>query len=201
MVRDAFVVPLKRFDVAKDRLRTASTLEVTSLAERLALGVLLACAPRPVIVLGESASVAEFAAANGAEPWTSHARGLNEAIQGAYDALGSRFDRLIIVHGDLAQPRGLGTFEPGPGITLVTDRHGRGTNVLAIPTGLDFHFAYGPDSATHHVTEARRLGVRCHVITDSPWGLDIDEPADLDYAPDSIRGGPGAPSNDTPLGE
>jgi 2-phospho-L-lactate guanylyltransferase len=186
MTRDAIVMPLKRFDVAKDRLRQAGAVDVTQLAEDLALGVLRSCRPRHVVVLSESDEISQFAVAHGAEAWRSQARSLNEAVQGAYAALRDRFDRLLVVHGDLASPEGLGQFQPGPGITIVADRHRAGTNVLVVPTGLDFHFAYGPDSMRLHQAEAERLGVSWRVIDDSPWRFDVDDPSDLKRHPDSI---------------
>ena len=179
MTNDAFIVPLKRFDVAKDRLRQAGTADVDQLARELAIGVLDECAPRHVIVLSESDEVSRFARERNVEVLESRALDLNGAVQHAYQALGRRFERLVIVHGDLRRPLGLGRFEPAPGITIVTDDHARGTNVLVVPTGLDFRFAYGPDSALRHEHEALRLGVECHVVTDSPWRFDVDEPGDL----------------------
>jgi 2-phospho-L-lactate guanylyltransferase len=176
---DAFVVPLKQFDLAKERLRAGGTNDVSALARELAADVLRSCAPRHVIVVSESTSISRFAQEQGAEVWHSAATSLNEAVQGAYEALSDRFYRLLIVHGDLRSPHGLGAFDPPPGITIVTDHHGRGTNVLALPTGLDFHFAYGVDSATQHVRESERLGVQVTIINDSPWRFDVDEPSDL----------------------
>lgn len=186
MTRDAIIVPLKRFDRAKDRLRSAGSKNVSALAEELARGVLAHCAPRHVIIVSESGDIAEFARQLGCEVWRSPARNLNEAVQNAYDGLSPRFDQLIVVHGDLVAPEGIGLFAPEPGVTIVTDRHERGTNVLALPTHLDFHFAYGADSALLHQREAQRLGVACGVITGSPWGHDIDEPDDLQVRPDGI---------------
>jgi 2-phospho-L-lactate guanylyltransferase len=179
---DAVVIPLKRFDVAKERLRRGGDLDVTALARELARAVVLASAPRPVVVVSEDDEVSHFAAELGAEVWESGARDLNEAVQGAYRGLGRRFERLLVVHGDLRQPEGLGGFEPGLGVTIVTDHCGDGTNVLVAPTGLDFRFAYGPGSRFRHEGEARRLGIECHVVTDSPWRFDIDEPEDLTAA-------------------
>ena len=176
----AVVVPLKRFDVAKKRLRQGGAEQVTALARGLAEGVLLNCSPRHVIVLSESDEVSDFAREKGIEVFESGARGLNEAVQLAYEALGERFDQLIFVHGDLKHPEGLGTFDPGGGVTIITDHHRRGTNVLALPTRTEFRFFYGPDSKTLHEREAQRLGLACRVITDSPWALDVDEPGDLE---------------------
>lgn len=180
MAGNAYVVPLKSFDEAKGRLRSRGVEGVTSLARELALGVVRACRPGHVIVLSESPAVTAFAQEEGIEVFESEATSLNEAVQSAYDALGARFDRLIVVHGDLREPAGLGTFNPEPGVTIVTDHLARGTNVLVVPTGRGFHFAYGEDSAVRHVDEAKRLGEPWRLVTDSPWGFDVDEPGDLD---------------------
>ena len=180
MSEDVFVVPIKRFEVAKERLRTGGVPDVTNLARRLAAGVLAACAPRPVIVLSESPEVSNFALEHGVEVLESDASSLNDAVQRAYDQLGDRFDRLIVVHGDLREPEGLGDFQPFGDVTIITDRHRRGTNVLVVPTKHDFHFAYGPDSASQHGAEALRLGLRFSLSTSSPWRFDVDEPGDLE---------------------
>jgi len=178
-VTDAFVIPLKRFDRAKGRLRVNNAASVTELAQQLATRVIEACAPRPTIVLSESDAVSEFASALGCDVLRSNATGLNDAVQRAYGALQSRFDRLIIVHGDLRDAEGLGSFEPDAGITIVTDHHGLGTNVMAVPTGLDFQFFYGANSALLHRQEAERIGCAFTIVTDSPWRFDVDEPEDL----------------------
>jgi len=175
----AFVVPLKRFDVAKDRLRRGQVAGVTALAQELATQVIRSCAPQHVIVLSESNDITHFARELGVEVLESDASDLNEAVQNAYECLGDRFERLIVAHGDLQNPVGLGEFAPAEGVTIVTDHHARGTNVLVVPTGIDFHFAFGASSAIGHQREAERLGVTCHLITDSPWRFDVDEPADV----------------------
>jgi 2-phospho-L-lactate guanylyltransferase len=188
MTTEAIVVPLKRFDLAKDRLRQATDLDVTVLAEELARNVIIQSRPRDVIVLSEHPDIVRFANSLGAEVWSSRATSLNEAVQDAYRGLGGRLERLIIVHGDLRHPEGLGDFEPEEGITVVTDHRGEGTNVLVVPTGLDFHFAYGPESRFKHVEQARRLGVPCRVVTDSPWRYDVDEPSDLEDPETALEG-------------
>jgi 2-phospho-L-lactate guanylyltransferase len=179
MVNDVFIVPIKSFDVAKERLRLGGVASVTSLARDLAHGVLQSCAPRPVIVLSESKDVTSFAREHGVEVFESAASSLNDAVQGAYEHLSSRFSHLIIVHADLRHPEGLVDFEPDEGVTVVTDHLGRGTNVLVVPTGVGFHFFYGPNSSSLHQSEARRLNINCRLITDSQWRFDVDEPSDL----------------------
>lgn len=179
VINDAFVLPLKTFELAKERLRVGGTDEVTQLARAMALAVLQSCAPRRVVVLSESDAISHFAKEHGADVYESSSTSLNEAVQGAYQVVGEHFERLIIVHGDLRRPEGLGLFDPKPGVTIVTDHHGTGTNVLALPTGLNFRFFYGPDSAHRHEAEALRLGVDFHVVANSPWRFDVDEPSDL----------------------
>jgi 2-phospho-L-lactate guanylyltransferase len=179
MAKLCVVVPLKSFDLAKDRLRRGGTEGVSRLASELARGVIESCSPLPVTVLSESADITRFARALGVEVLESSARSLNEAAQHAYAALGERFDQLIFVHGDLREPRGLGDFVPDDGVTIVTDRHLRGTNVLVVPTGTPFRFAYGPDSKDLHRREAERLSLTWRIVTDSPWRFDVDEPSDL----------------------
>jgi 2-phospho-L-lactate guanylyltransferase len=186
VIPDAFLVPLKAFDRAKERLRADPALDVPALAASLAAGVIAACAPVDVVVVTESPAVADFARDRGAQVWCSDARDLNEALQGAYEGLSTRWARLCVVHGDLLRPQGLGDFDPADGVTLITDHHGTGTNVLALPGGTDFHFAYGPDSARSHESEARRLGLEVHVITSGPWCLDVDRPEDLELRPDGV---------------
>jgi 2-phospho-L-lactate guanylyltransferase len=176
---EAIVVPLKRFDRAKERLRRDVALDVASIAENLARGVLANARPRTVVVVSEDPDVTRFALSLNAEVWSSSASTLNDAVQGAYEGLVDRFDQLIIVHGDLRFPEGLGTFETEPGLTFFADHHGSGTNVMVIPTGLDFRFAYGTDSLRLHVEEAERLEIPFRVITTSPWRFDVDEPGDL----------------------
>lgn len=179
----AVVVPLKRVSEAKQRLRREGAIDVDALVWRLARGVLMATRARPTYVVTEDPGVAAFATALSVETIMTSAHSLSDAVTDAYVTLGETFERLLIIHADLADPTGLGDFEPGEGVTLVADRHGLGTNVLALPSGLDFRFGYGKNSLAHHRGEAARLGLSCTVITDSPWSWDVDVMEDL--RPDS----------------
>ena len=185
------VVPLRSFDSAKSRLRNAGTMDVTGIAERLARAVIENCAPLPVVVVCESDDIERFAFANGAAVLRSPQTGLNNAVSYAYDELTMACERVSIVHGDLRFPEGLGGFEPPDTITIVADRHGTGTNVLSLPTGLSFHFHYGEASVISHRREAERLGVNVTTLTTSPWRFDVDVPEDLSTP--ETNGGPSAP--------
>lgn len=179
MENEAFLVPLKDFDIAKVRLRNAGVGDASSIAKSLAQRVVRELATRQVWIITESSDVRDFAEREGCASFTSPATSLNEAVSAAYREIGQHFERLIIVHGDIRHPDGLASHSWLDGITVVTDRHGTGTNVLSLPTGLDFGFAYGEGSAQLHEAEARRLGQETHFVEQSPWGLDIDTPEDL----------------------
>ena len=76
-------------------------------------------------------------------------------------------------------------------MTIVPDRHGRGTNalLLAPPDAIDPCF--GGDSRAAHVAAARAAGARL-VELGGPLTLDIDTPDDLllvelDH-PEAVRG-------------
>jgi 2-phospho-L-lactate guanylyltransferase len=185
-LRRVVLVPLKNFSDAKSRLREVlSERDVENLTRELARAVLAAVRPYETLVVCDDDTVAAFASHCGAAVFRATARSLNGAVHEAYHSLNG-YDQAIIVHADLRAPTGLGTYQPGPGVTIVTDHHGSGTNVLSLPTGVDFHFSYGPGSATLHQIEALRLGIACEITTNSPWRFDVDEPGDLESSPDSI---------------
>ena len=186
MERTTFLVPLRRFDTAKVRLRAQGAADVSTLARALASAVILACTPRTVVVVCESDDVEEFARAHGVMAWRSGADNLNAALQGATEGLEDRYDRFVVVPGDLRYPEGLSNFEPSSGVTLVADHRGLGTNLLGLPARSGFRFAFGPDSARRHRAEAARLGLPVVEVADSPWRFDVDGIEDLHGAPDSM---------------
>ncbi len=175
----AIVVPLRDFSLAKVRLRTHGLDNVTTLARELATNVLEACSPRTTYVVTESDDVVRFARKLEIAVLRSPESSLNGAVAHAYALLGTQYEQLMVVHGDLKYPGGLGTFEPTSGVTIVTDDRADGTNVLVVPTGHNFHFQYGPASKARHVAEASKLGLALNLVDNSPWRFDVDEPNDL----------------------
>lgn len=177
------LVPLKSFATAKQRLRTHLSDGATAeLVKNLAMDVLNACKPLPTWVVTDDTDIEEFAYQLELETFHPSRPGLNAGVQEAYQAAGDQFANAVIIHADLAQPENLGHFDFGHSITLFTDHLGLGSNVLALPTGLDFVFQYGPDSARGHLAECQRLGFEPRVVNDSPWRFDIDSPEDLPTA-------------------
>lgn len=182
-MREVILVPIKSFDVGKSRLREELTGEqVATLMRTLARGVIEACDPTECWVLCDDHDVARFAESHGARAVRVASNGLNAAVAAGYRAAAT-FDRVIVAHADLVAPGPLGSATFAPGVTIATDRHGTGTNVLVLPAGLDVTFFYGVGSAAAHAAEAQRLGLPLSVLTDSPWALDLDEPTDLALLP------------------
>jgi hypothetical protein len=82
--------------------------------------------------------------------------------------------------------------DPGPLVVLVTDRHGTGTNVLALrPPGI-IGFLFGPGSRAAHRDAAAVAGAT-YTEVDGPLAFDLDTPADLvlfeGMAPEGIGAG------------
>lgn len=175
----AIVIPLRDFADGKSRLRHAGVSDVEQRIEELATGVINASHPRPTYVACESSRVAAFARVRGARVILSDVHDLNAAVTNAHGILAKDFRTIVIVLGDLRNPAGLGAYEPPAPVSIVADHHGTGTNVLAVPGGVEFVYSFGPDSARHHAEEAARLGLSCHVTYDSEWAYDVDEIEDL----------------------
>ena len=178
----AVVIPVKSFDLAKGRL--AEVLDQdrrAELARSMATGVVRAAAPLPVFVVCGSDPVATWAAAVGAEVIRYDRPGLNLSVAHAARVLAERgFRRLIVAHGDLPLARSLPWVADFDGVTIVPDRRGGGTNVMAIPLGVGFDFHYGEGSAALHRAEAQRRGLPHRTVPDDELGWDVDTPDDLD---------------------
>lgn len=181
------VVPVKAFHAAKGRLASAlDPAARAALARSMAEGVVRAADPLPVTVVCDDPAVAGWARALGvAVAWTP-GLGLDGAVEAgvrAVEAAGAT--RVVVAHADLPLARGLASLaQPGEreptSITLVPDRHGDGTNVVVLPAGCGFRFAYGPRSFARHRAEGARLGIAVHVVHDPHLGWDVDLPADLE---------------------
>jgi 2-phospho-L-lactate guanylyltransferase len=176
----AFLVPLKSFDAAKERLGDElGADDRADLMRALATGVLVAAEGFSRWVVCDDRSVAEFALCRGAQViWRDG--GLNEAVQAASDQLVLEgFDRVIVCHGDLARPGSFSNFVPSAGGAVIApDRHGDGSNVVSVPTTAGFRFAYGPGSLGRHLEESKRCGLPVSMI--DTLELDIDTPEDLE---------------------
>ncbi len=175
------LVPVKSFREAKGRLHlTLSGPERASLAQAMAERVLAAAQPLPVAVVCDDRDVAVWARTRGALVVWEPGRGLNGAVEAGVARLAAAgAEQITIAHGDLPRAADLVSVGASPGVTLVPDRFGNGTNVIALPRGTGFRFSYGPGSFARHRAEAERIGLMVHVLDRPDLAWDVDEPADV----------------------
>jgi 2-phospho-L-lactate guanylyltransferase len=181
----AVVIPVKSFEMAKERLSDAlEPADRADLAKTMASGVVAAAAPLPTFVVCGSTEVAAWAVSAGAGVIWLGRPGLNPAIAHATEVLhADGYQRAIIAHGDLPLARSLSWVGEFDGVTIVPDRRGEGTNVMAVPLGTEFRFQYGELSAPAHQAEAERLDLALRIVPDESLGWDVDVPADLNDLP------------------
>jgi 2-phospho-L-lactate guanylyltransferase len=175
------LIPVKGFRQAKMRLGGSMTdAQREHLVRSMAENVVAASAPLPVAVVCDDPEVADWARALGATVMWEPGQGLNGAVRAGVQQLAAAgVEWVIVAHGDLPRARDLGALAPFTGITLVPDRKDDGTNVLRLPVGCDFRFAYGPGSFRSHRAEAARLGLPTRVLRIPALAYDVDWPADV----------------------
>ena len=177
----AVLVPVKAFGRAKIRLSPVlSPAERIDLARRMATHVVRVAAPLPVAVVCDDSEVADWATSLGAEVVWCPGTGLNGAVTRGFAELAARgVTDVIVAHSDLPGARRFAHLVAESGVTAVPDRRADGTNVLCVPTGVQFDFSYGAGSFRRHCAEALRLGLGVRVLRDPDLTWDVDTPEDL----------------------
>ncbi|MFV0306803.1 MAG: 2-phospho-L-lactate guanylyltransferase [Desertimonas sp.] len=177
----AVLIPVKRFTAAKARLTGVLDASARArLARWLADRVVAASGSAPVFVACDDDDVAGWADAAGAEVLWSPGVGLNGAVDaGRATISGKGFDHLVIAHSDLPLAHDLDRLATVGTVTLVPDRHRDGTNVVAVPVGVDLPASYGAGSFARHLALAMALGVAVEVWDDPRLALDLDRADDL----------------------
>ena len=180
-MRVAVVIPVKSFTIAKGRLSdTLTPSERESLARECATTVVRASAPHTAYVVCSDPEVAVWAESLGATVVSCGTPGLDNAVAaGREQARADGYDHLIVAHADLPLARSLSHVVIENSVTIVTDRHHDGTNVLSFPVDSQFTTAYGPGSCTNHRQLAATAGLECTVIPDHDLELDLDTADDL----------------------
>ena len=184
------ILPVKSFGAAKQRL--AESLGAgfrQALAQAMFADVLRSLRRAPEldeIVVVTSDRVAESAAgghrvrvlADTAQAGQSEA-----ALIGIRHALAEGFERTVLVPGDtpLVEREDLARLlAPAvPGVVIVPDRHGTGTNALVLTPPDAIGPSFGPGSFARHVALAEAAGVPHRVERVSALELDVDTPGDL----------------------
>jgi 2-phospho-L-lactate guanylyltransferase len=185
------VLPVKRFDAAKQRLAAGLGRERRrALAAAMVADVLEAIGEartveRTIVVSGDPRAQ-ELAAEAGAEvvPDPGDAGHVEAALAGIARAEAEGAGCVVLVAGDcpLLDPRELDrllTGVPERYVGIVPDRHGTGTNALALSPPNAIVPAFGEGSCARHVAAAREAGVAFGVEELASLGLDLDTPADI----------------------
>lgn len=185
------VLPIKRFDAAKRRLADGlggerrRALAAAMLADVLEAIAAARTIERTIVVSGDPLAQ-ELAAASGAEvvPDPSDVGHVEAALAGIARAEVEGARCVVLLPGDcpLLDPRELDrllTGVPERYVGIVPDRHGTGTNALALSPPEAIAPAFGEGSCARHVALAREAGVPFGVEELPSLGLDLDTPADL----------------------
>jgi 2-phospho-L-lactate/phosphoenolpyruvate guanylyltransferase len=186
----AAVLPVKRFDAAKQRL--APGIEEPrrrQLVEAMFADVLDAVAEargldRLIVVSGDP--VAQELAAGRAEvvPDPADEGHDQAALAGIARAEAEGAEAVLLLPGDcpLLDPREIDrllTGTPERFVAIVPDRHGTGTNALLLRPPDALAPAFGEGSRDRHVAAARAAGIPFAVEELPSLGLDLDTPADV----------------------
>lgn len=137
---------------------------------------------RSVPAIGAVHLLSEIKPAGWAGGWLrDESRGLNAEIEAARAALGAV--PLLVIHADLplvdaADVAALLDHARNDGVQIAPDRHGEGTNAIALTPGRAFRFAFGPGSLARHRPQAGDASL----LMRPGLALDCDTPDDLDLA-------------------
>jgi 2-phospho-L-lactate guanylyltransferase len=188
---NAAVLPVKRFDAAKQRLAAGvETERRRELAGAMVADVLEAIGEaraieRLIVVTGEPLAQ-ELAAEAGAEVVADpeDAGHVEAALAGIARAEVEGAERVVLLAGDcpLLDPRELDrllTGVPGNYVGVVPDRHGTGTNALLLSPPGAIVPAFGEGSRERHVEAARAAGIPFGIEELPSIELDLDTPADV----------------------
>jgi 2-phospho-L-lactate guanylyltransferase len=195
------ILPVKRFERAKQRLGgTLSDGSRWALAEAMVTDVLVAlrrskavdhvlvvtCEPRAEsIAIGWGADVI-------ADPQErSHS---NAATLGIRAAVERGATRVLLVPGDCPSldPHEVDELlSDGPGVKVVPDRHGTGTNALVLDPPEAIAPGFGPGSCERHVDRAREEGVHWEIHHTPSLTLDVDTGEDLEALQDALAASTG----------
>jgi 2-phospho-L-lactate/phosphoenolpyruvate guanylyltransferase len=192
-MRTLAIVPIKSFDVAKQRL--ADSLAVgsrRSLVQAMFSDVLgaLRHTARVDRIAVVTADVAAGSIATGDRMVVLHdgaSAGQSAAAEiGIRYALDEGFDRVLLVPGDtpLLKPPDVDDMllrceRDGVAVAIVPDRHGTGTNGLLITPPGAFQPSFGEGSFDRHVAQARDGDLNYRVETLPSLEHDVDTPGDL----------------------
>jgi len=185
------VLPVKRFAAAKQRLAPGmgathraelaaamlgDVLEAIEATRSIAQTIVVTSEPRAVDI-----SIARGVAVLPDPDEGGHSGAALAGIEWAME-LGAGRVVLLPIDCPLLAPRELErllTGLPEHYVAVVPDRHGTGTNALALSPPDAIEPSFGEGSCARHVAAARRAGVPYNVEELPSLALDLDTPADI----------------------
>lgn len=185
------VLPVKRFAAAKQRLAPGmggthraelaeamleDVLEAIGAARSIELTIVVSSEPRAIEIANTGAAEVIADPDEGGHSGAALA-GIARAQQ-----LGAGTVVLLPIDCPLLAPRELErllTGIPEHYVAIVPDRHGTGTNALALSPPDAIEPSFGEDSCARHVAAARAAGVPYNVEELPSLALDLDTPADI----------------------
>jgi 2-phospho-L-lactate guanylyltransferase len=182
---------VKRFAAAKQRLAIGLDEErrralVAAMLEDSLEAIGEARAVERTIVVSGEPRAQEAAGAAGCEvvPDPVDEGHVTAALAGIARAEADGAECVVLLPGDcpLLDPRELDrllTGLPASYVAIVPDRHGSGTNALALRPPDAIRPAFGEGSCARHVAAAREAGVPFAVEKLASLGLDLDTPGDV----------------------
>ena len=197
-MRTCAVLPVKRFDDAKQRLdKTLSSGTRRALAEAMVTDVLTALrrstSIEAVVVVTGEGGAQNLARAYDAEYIDDDDRGHSHAARAGVDwALERGYDQVLLVPGDCPalKPADVDALvaagHAAPAVTVVPDRHGTGTNALLLSPPDVIAPSFGPGSRERHEAAAHEHEADCAVAEVASLVLDIDTAEDLEALRDSL---------------
>ena len=185
------VLPVKRFDEAKQRLTAGYEPERRRALVGAMVGDVLEAiesartVERTIVVTGDPIAQ-ELAAEFDAEvvPDPGDLGHVQAVLAGIARAEVEGAESVVLLPGDcpLLDPQELDrllTGVPERYVTIVPDRHGTGTNALVLSPPSAIVPAFGEGSCARHVEAARDAGIPYGVEELASLGLDLDTPADV----------------------
>lgn len=185
------ILPVKRFGAAKQRLAAGIDDErraavIAAMLEDVLEAIGKARLVERTIVVTSEPAAAELAIAAGAETIADPGEGGHSGAALAGIARAEEHDArcALLLAGDcpLLDPRELErllTGLPESYVAIVPDRHGTGTNALALAPPDAIEPSFGEGSCARHVGAAREAGIPYSVENLPSLGLDLDTPADV----------------------
>jgi 2-phospho-L-lactate/phosphoenolpyruvate guanylyltransferase len=180
------LIPLKSFTNGKTRLAEAlSATEraslIRSMFEHVVGAIEASGIAERIVLVGPEAPPPELAI----EHFDDSGANLNDGLQSALDvSAAAGATRALVIHADLpeltrADVRQMASTLEDFELAIAPDRHGLGTNALALRLPVPIPFVFGTDSFARHCALAHAGGQSLAVVMRSGLANDVDTLADI----------------------